>query len=352
VLVSAILAISLNCAFSQGEDAASNATAEASTTGSLIAGVPALRWTDGMCTFVGSLNACLNCVGEKTTYQYLMGVSGAAFATRFLPGWCESSADAAINDDHPRAAMQAVGYAYTWSTTGDSAAVIQSLDRGVPVIGIDIAGHGDWGIIAGYDHMGEVWISRSYHSKPADYRSLEKLPWSVLLLGAKSNPPTMADNVRTSITLAVDFGQGKRVIKGYRVGFDGYGAWIEALQPRNCNSLQGKRLEEVAYINAWLYNCLMDARCAAVTYLTWAATLLKGEDKSNCLQAASLYQEELDILKEARDYVKYPQSIRSGPKWTAEMRAYESEALRRALEKDMAAIAALEKITKNNADSE
>jgi hypothetical protein len=310
----------------------------------LIPDIPSLRWTDGMCTFIGSLNLCLNHLGEKVTYQYLMGVSGAAFATRFFRDWCPSSADAAMNDDHPKAAMQAVGYFYTWATTGDPRVIVDSINSSVPVIGIDLAGKDDWGIIVGYQHMGETWLCRTYYDKSGVYYRTGKTPWSALIIGPTGGAPSMAQNARNSIELAVEFARGEHKLPDYAVGFDAYGAWIEALQSKKLRGLAGKDLEETAFINALLYNSLIDARYAGVTHLTWAATVLKGEAKTHCEEAAKLYQEEVDILKDARDYVKYPQNIKSGPKWSADMRAYQIEALRQALEKDKAAVAELDKI--------
>jgi len=327
------------------EEEKSNMTAEMTTAGSLIPDVPNLKWSDGMCTFIGSLNLCLNHLGEKVTYQYLMGVSGAAFATRFHRDWSVSSADAAMNDDHPKAAMQAVGYFYTWATTGDPKVIVDSINGSAPVIGIGLAGKDDWGIIVGYLRMGETWLCRTYYDKSDAYHRTEKTPSTALILGEKGGAPSMAQNARNSIKLAVEFATGQRKIGNkYAVGFDAYSAWIEALQSKKLQGLSGKALEDTAFTNALIYNSLIDARYAGVTHLTWAATVLKGEAKTHCEEAAKLYQEEIDILKGTKDYVKYPQNITSGPKWSADMRAYQIEALRQALEKDKAAVAALEKI--------
>jgi hypothetical protein len=340
-----MLTVAVSPALCQEEDA-SNSSAEAATTGNLIPNVPTLKWTDGMCMFIGSLNLCLNYLGEKVTYQYLMGVSGAAFATRFHRDWSPSSTDAAMNDDHPKAALQAVGYSYTWATTGDPRVVMGSIDRGVPVICSDLAGKNDWGVIVGHQRMGEIWLGRTYYDRSSAYFRTEKLPWSALILGQKGTAPPMAKNARDSIKLAVEFARGERKLKDpkYAVGFDAYGAWIEALQSKKCQGLVGKELEQTASINAWIFNSLIDARYAGVTYLTWAATVLKGDAKTHCEEAAALYQEEIDALRSAKDYVKYPQNITSGPKWSADMRAYQIEALKQALEKDKAAVAALQMI--------
>ncbi len=340
-------------ALCQDEQEPSNASAEGATTGCVIPNVPGLKWADGMCTFIGSLNACLNFIGEKTTYQYLMGVSGVAFATRFFRDWSESSADAALNDDHPKAAMEAVGYSYTWATSGQPGPIIESIDRGAPAVGANLSGHGDWGIIAGYERSGETWLTRTYYDRSSAHSIADKTPYAVLVIGRKGKVPTTAENVRKSIKLAVEFGKGERKLDAkYAVGFEAYTAWIDALRSKRCQELTGKELEKVAYINAWLYNSLIDARHAGVAHLSWAAKTLQGEARAHCERAAALYQEQIDILSGARSYVRYPQTIKDGPKWSAEMRAYQIEALRQALEKDKAAVASLEKVLADDAEEE
>ncbi len=345
LLVILLLAVAVSPVLSQGEDV-SNSSAEDTTSGHVIQNVPSLKWADGMCTFVGSLNLCLNYLGEKVTYQHLMGVSGAAFATRFHRDWSASSTDAALNDDHPKAALQAVGYSYTWATTGDPQVIMDSIDRGAPVIGMNLAGNNDWGVIAGYGRMGEVWLGRTFYDQSSDYYRTGKLPWSALILGQKGAVPPIAQSAHNSIKLAVEFAKGERKLKDpkYAVGFDAYVAWIEALQSKKCQELAGKELEQTASTNALMFNSLIDARHAGAAYLTSAARVLNGDAKTHCEEAAALYQEEIDALRTAKDYVKYPQNITSGPKWSADMRAYQIEALKQALEKDKAAVAALEKI--------
>jgi hypothetical protein len=329
------------------QEDASNSSAEAATSRTIIRDVPGVKWADGMCTFIGSLNVCLNYLGEKTTYPYLMGVSGAAFATRFHRDWRSSSADAALNDDHPKAALQAVGYAYTWATTGAAKDIMDSIERQMPVIGAGLAGAGDWGIVIGYERMGETWLCRTYYDKPDTSYSSGKVPWSALILGEKGKAPSITENARDSIKRAVEFAKGERKLSDtkYAVGFAAYDAWIEALESKKCEALTGKGLEETAFINAWLYNCLIDARYAGAAHLKWAAPLLNDQAKTQCEKAASLYESEIEILKGAKDYIKYPQNITSGPKWTADMRAHEVEALRQARDMDKEAVAALEKIS-------
>lgn len=320
----------------------SNASAEEATTGTTLANFPSLVWSDGMCTFIGSLNAALGYLGEKTTYKYLMGVSGAAFATRFDPNWRASSVDAALNDDHPSLALGAASYSYEWVQTSDPAAIVKSLDAGVPVLALNPGGRDGWGLIFGYRHNGEELICRTYSDKDGP-TTIGSVPSTLLVIGRKCKGASLEESVRASLLAAVLFGKGERKVKGFEVGPAAYDAWIAALGSKKLDSLSGKALEEKAYINALTYNLLIDARVAAVSYLQSVGYVLTDE-KDLILEAERLYQEEVDILMGAKDFVKYPQNIKSGPKWTAGMRAYQAEALRRAAEKDRAAVLALEKL--------
>lgn len=341
IMLSALIACPAAC---QEPEETSNASAETTTTGAVLPGFPSLGWSDGMCMYIGCLNLSLNYLGEKTTYQYLMGVSGAAFATRFHPDWRSSSADAALTDDHTAAAMAAVGYSYEWAQTSDAAVVTRAIDRGLPVIACDPTGRKDWGVIVGYGHMGESFLCRTYFDAPSGPTSLWNVPSSMLMIGRNGKSPTMAENLRAAIGLGVEFARGERKARDYSVGFGAYEAWIDALGSKKLDGLVGRDLEDRAFTNAWLYNSLIDARYAGVTFLTWAATMLKDERKARCEEALRHYQEEIGILKDAKDFVQYPQNIKSGPKWTAVMRSYQIDALRRALAADRAAVASLEKI--------
>jgi len=331
------------------EEDASNASAEMTTSGRRISGLPELRFGKGMdCTFFGALNACLRHLGEQVSYEYLMGVSGAAFATRFRKDWSPSSADPTVTPDHAKTAMEAVGYSYDWIGSGMPDAgqlVMDSVGAGVPVVGMQLSGYPDWGLIVGYTRGGDTWVCRTYHDKGSAYWETMRLSPSMLLLGEKGKAPGMSASVRRSIELAVQFGKGEKKPSDprYEAGPGAFDAWIAALQSPELAQTTGKQLETIQHINAWLYGCLIDARTAGVTYLRWAAKLLKDDAGKSAGEAADLYDEEVEALTDAREFAPYPSQNEPDRKWTSEMRAKQIEALKAALDKEKEAIAALEK---------
>jgi len=78
----------------------------------VLEGVEKLQWGKGQeNTFMGALTAAMRAIGEDVTYDYLMGVSGAAFRLHFhQPNWCPSSPDATCGFDHFEPVMKALGY--------------------------------------------------------------------------------------------------------------------------------------------------------------------------------------------------------------------------------------------------
>ena len=51
--------------------------------------IPRLKWSENRDnSFIGSVHLSLNALGENYSYNFLMGISGAAFRLHFKPDWC------------------------------------------------------------------------------------------------------------------------------------------------------------------------------------------------------------------------------------------------------------------------
>lgn len=76
-----------------------------------IENIPRLEWgknTDN--SFVRSVQLSLNALGENYTYEFLMGISGAAFRLHFNPDWCPSSADSTTGFDVSKVLFKSLAY--------------------------------------------------------------------------------------------------------------------------------------------------------------------------------------------------------------------------------------------------
>jgi len=344
------LVISSNALPQEPTEDASNASAEALTSSAVISGVPMLKFGKGMdCTFFGALRACLQRIGEQVTYEYLMGVSGAAFATRFRSDWSATSADAGLNEDHAKPALEALGYSYEWAGSGmpnASEVVIASIDAGIPIVASRLVGYTDWGLLVGYKHGGDIWLCRTYHDKTDAYTEVANLPHSMLILGEKRTQPSTEESVKRSIRLSVQFAKGEKTLSDARfeVGLKAYEAWIKALNSQDLAKYPPAELQRIMHVNAWLYRCLIDARSAGVKYLKWAEKFIPDEARSALNDAATAYEEEVRMLEDARNSAPYPYEVSETEGWTSKMRNEQIKTMTSALEKEKEAIASLEKV--------
>ncbi len=181
----------------------------------VLEGVSTLGWgKDVECTFFGALDATLRFLKEPVDYTYLMGVSAAAFRFSFhQPDWCPSSPDAAVNETYAWQALKVVGYKGQFLNTemiGQkeiNQTIRDEIDKGIPVVAIDMVQVADWGVVTGYQN-GKL-ICRSYWDKGDEYSVAEKEPWAILKIEKIGPSPPKINSIRESIKLAVE-SQGKR----------------------------------------------------------------------------------------------------------------------------------------------
>jgi hypothetical protein len=139
-----------------------------------------VSWGSGeMCEFTACLVSAMECLGEEVPYAFVMGTSGVAFRFTLSPGEWEFGNYSILNispDPYEpiRRAFTAAGYAYTILTPGslqeDSSRIMDSLERGVPVLAFRVVGPSDCVIITGYDEGGEVLLGwSSYQDIPDDH---------------------------------------------------------------------------------------------------------------------------------------------------------------------------------------
>ena len=134
-------------------------------------------------SMIACIAGVMQVLGEdELTYEYLMGVSGAAFRVQMMaePTWCPSAACAPCGYDCVPGAVAATGYRLRWIDTQRDGkwldggvrealqAIPLSIDRGVPVI---VAGK-ESGLVVGYHTDGKV-VVRPYEFQQDGYQDAE-----------------------------------------------------------------------------------------------------------------------------------------------------------------------------------
>jgi len=331
----------------------------------VLEGVPTLGWgKDIECTFFGALDATLRYLKEPVDYMYLMGVSAAAFRLSFhQPNWCPSSPDAGTNEVYAQQALKAVGYkgqfiflnAETMGQKEINQTIRDEINRGVPVVAIDLVKVADWGVVTGYQN-GKL-ICRSYWDNGNEYSIAEKDPWIILKIEKVGPAPPRTRSVRDSIKLSAELSRRKE-IDHYANGLAAYDAWIRDLE----NEGSFKTMDEATFshywhVNGWVYDSLFDARVTATRYLHSVKDKFSGKEKASVEDAAQRFE---DIVKTLFDnwvyftmasWVRKDQNKTWTPKgmidtviWTEDMRKNGANALKTIKQKEEQAFETLSSI--------
>jgi len=307
--------------------------------GKVIRGVEALvRANQGANSVIRTLVVALKTAGEEVSYEFLMGVSGAAFRIQFAePDWCPSSPHACCGFDCFATAVAAINYdVVAHSCNPDDAqsmaeirrAIMKSINKGIPVL----FGREEQGLLVGYQNGGKDLLGHSYwdwHKKDG-LVPMNGWPWGFGVLVKKKTPPDRRVCVLRSLELAVTLARTP-AFGNYASGFAAYQAWIADL---NDSPKFGKQDEKgqrrVLQANAHIYMSLMDARAAAASYLHQIAADLPGAF-NHLASAAERYGQVVSKLKEAQENAPWPRQLRAPSDWTEAMRHAQAAALTDAL---------------------
>jgi hypothetical protein len=325
-----VCAVVLACGFvlpSRASEPATETTeAECSDTGrtrNVLEGIPDVGWrTTGETTLAGCVVVCMNYLDDSLDdafeYRYVMAVSGAAFKLMWHPDWDGANHSMAVLGDEPiRRTFWALGYKYEVVRKTDEPGneetlrrkLVESIDRGRPVIVWGIVGPPDEGIVAGYDRAGEIVLGRSYFlDTPNGY--YERADWykdcsGLLLIGDEVDFPKPHDVLRATLQWAVKLAQTPTTaelgVDDKRVnGLAAYDAWAEALgrdEDFPAGDLETLTFRCMVSTGDGLSGLCEDRRMAAGFLRDMAE--LSEEARPHLLAAADAYREELAILYEA-----------------------------------------------------
>lgn len=296
----------------------------------LIEGIEKLEWGSGRD------NSFLACVflleqkfGSAISYQNLIGISGYGFRLQFFDRFCASSPDATVGFDAGSFLLSQLGYRFRYyhsetlkseelsgeyySEAEMRRVIIESIDRGFPVIAIDLIETPEWGLITGYQKKGNEFFCRTYFDKTAGYEIAQKFPWSILVLEEKIEPD-IASLFKESLELAeVLYATPK--YDNYFSGLRAVEEWIKALRDEQYFIKNFYRLAEISHANWWIFVSLQMARAVSSSYLSENIEMFQSDPKL-LNQLIEIYQQEAALLID--NFEILPDQNET---WTAEMRA-------------------------------
>lgn len=302
----------------------------------IIEGIPKLDWSTGKSnSMFAAMELAANHIGIEKDYTYIFGTSGAAFRLHFHKDWCPSSPDPGVGRDTIGPAFYALGiepkFVGTQKPDEEFIAktkklILESIDKGKPVVAIDLIGLPEWGVIVGYQKNGDELICRTYFDRREGYEIAQKFPWSVAIIQELVEPPTDTANYRRSFEIAYEM----MITPEYGAYLSGMAAikyWLDLLQNFDFDSIPEPRYMEMSHANAWIYSRLVHDRNVAAEYLKRIAPKMP-EIEGKLRELSELYRKESEVLSPSEDFVVYGYMMKSRDDWTQEMRDRQRKRLR------------------------
>ncbi|MBN1935032.1 MAG: hypothetical protein JW934_10225, partial [Anaerolineae bacterium] len=213
----------------------------------ILAGVPRIGFDIHLCPFPGALDAYLKYVSDPQDYDYLMGISGAAFRRLWNRDDGGNIDLSHLGDEPFRRVFDALGYEWR-KVPAEKEAMIQaikeSLVRGRPAIAFGIIGPPEAGLVTGYAEDGAVLHGWSYFQDQRE-RYYEQRDWfetmsmngdrseSLILVGNRLPArPAAHEVLAASLEWALDLARTARRpnLPEHLSGLAAYDAWADALE--------------------------------------------------------------------------------------------------------------------------
>ena len=261
-----------------------------------------------------TIETIMKALGEDIQYEYLVGISSAAFRMQ-VGGLCPSSPHPCCGFNCINRAIKALpwqikGYAVDQEKKEPSndlfQVVVQSIDRGIPVS----TGEEEDGLIIGYHKENQDYICfhpwRNDGKESFVVSSLADICWGIgVYTERKSELSDPQELILESLKQAVEMANTDRV-ENYDVGFKAWDVYIEILE-----SLDERKIEDVEMLgNAWIYECLVQYRKTASNYLLSMEDHFKDKAKNHVRNAAALYRQMPETLlkgaHKSKEIAPYP----------------------------------------------
>lgn len=273
----------------------------------ILDGVENIEWKKGCNCFSGSVVACMRFLKEDVTYNFVAGVSGAAFHIQWAWEPDNCAPEVTLGEELIRRAFWALGYEYTLIEDFEKVApesseaawrqrIINNIDKGYPIIARGVVGPPECCVIAGYAQEGDILLGRSYFYKDSHgyFRQADwyKDCYGLIEIGKKLEAPPRSEVIHKTLEWAVELARTPEM-NGRATGLAAYDVWADALgrdEDFPEDDMDILTLRCMATINDG-FGYLADVRWAAGGFLESIAEEC-GEAAADLKAAAQAYKEE------------------------------------------------------------
>jgi transcriptional regulator with XRE-family HTH domain len=337
-----------------------------------IPGVPVMpEFGKGMeCSWAAALTAALQAMNIKTSYEHVMGVSGACYRLAFCsPGWDYSSVDGLVAYDYATPGYKAFGFTPKFADRIEKEAraqerryMVNEIRHNMPVLGINLRVAAEWGVICGYNNNGaDLFCRTKYDSaildspdfdkgrlNPYDYLFVDNWPFIITYFNDMTTPPTPRENLLNSLRVFIDCSK-QESCRGYAMGPKAYEVWQnDLLDEAWYEDNEDEQLARRFSVNQFCSLALFDARKSAYTYLLENKNLLpdKKEVMEQIVKLFSDISEKAGQIHKLLDSGEYLEGAKARRFWTREMRINQANLLSKMRDAEYMAMEFAEKIIK------
>jgi|LSQX01.1.fsa_nt_gb transcriptional regulator with XRE-family HTH domain len=323
------------------------------------------------CSWAAALTAALTVMGVQTSYEHVMGVSGACYRLAFCsPMWDYSSADGLVAYDYATPGYMAFGYAPKFSDRVDKENraderryMLEQIRCNMPVLGINLRVSAEWGVICGYRNNGAdlfcrtkydsetlsapdfQWNEKTYN--PHNYLLVDNWPFIIAYFDSETMPPSARDNLLNSLRVFSDCTKQKNN-RCYMMGLQAYDVWkTDLLDEEWYQASDDEQLARRFSVNQFCTLALFDARKAAYAYLIDSKELVpdKKDEMNHIITMFKSVYENAGQIHKMLDSGKVLNGAEARCFWTKQMREKQAELLFDMAAAERSALEAAQKIT-------
>ncbi len=277
----------------------------------IIKGIEPLSFENKMdCTWAGALTVALKGMGRDTSYEEVMGVSGACYRIAFHPVWDYSSVDALVAYDYATPGYKAFGFKCVHAERvpkefreSERNCIVRELNKNIPVLAINLRVAPEWGVITGYEEHGKTLLCRTYFDKEIidreflgndRYLYVDNWPFIISHFEEEFTPPSAKDNLINSLKIMIDSNRKKEGRCGYAMGYEAYNQWCIALKNKKLFSESNNNDEDFFRrfdVNHYCLLALVDARRCAYEYLNESSKLFNDDKCTKLVELSNIFNE-------------------------------------------------------------
>lgn len=354
------------------------ASVQRTSTAVYLANVPRMSYAAGCDSFVLAVLTAAAPLGIDVAYPMLKGLSATAFRLMFPHAWQRYAPDALAGFDHARLTYAALGLRADVVELNPADAssfervrpeFVARIEAGWPLLGLQMMGWEDWGVIAGaaLDGSRPGLLVRTPHDSGPDLAQAKSAPWLIHALSVAGPAPSRKSAIQRSLRAAVELHETP-AYGPYLSGMAAYRYWIDGLHEEAfyapveagpageaaarlaaLYAAEGERVGDTpfhspylerAHVNHWRLKSLTDARKAAADYLAEAAALIGSEAGVRLAAAGRDYAEVTQLLELARPFAPSEFQLAQQP-WGQRARDKQAALLQQAAEVEENAVIAI-----------